>query len=67
MALEIQFVLAWEQSMHFSIKKLSTILKRTYQLESYVLIIPIMLHHFRINLLLSATMKHNSRNRGYER
>ena len=48
-------------------KKLSTILKRTYQLKSYLLIIPIMLHHFRINLLLSATMKHNSRNRDYAR
>ena len=47
-------------------KKLSTILKHIYQLETYLLILPIMIHHFRINLLL-ITIKHKGRNRGCAR
>jgi len=42
-------------------KKLNTFLKCIDQLETYLLILPIMLHHFRINTLLSTSIKHKSR------
>jgi hypothetical protein len=55
------------RSMQFVTMRNATTKKSIYQLDIYLSILPIMLHHFRINLFLSITIKHKSRNRGYAR
>jgi hypothetical protein len=59
--------IAWKQEVILLSMYIVTKNWKSFQFETYLSILPIMLHHFRINILLSIIIKHKSENRGYSR